>query len=84
MRTPIQDEFSHLPVSRQRKWQLRQQARGNCTICGQPAVTNFRCLKHFVYDRELAAKYKGCQRKHSCRSRRLEVLADRHQQTQPK
>ena len=33
-RPEIVDEFSHLPVSRQRKWQLRQMAKGGCRICG--------------------------------------------------
>ena len=31
----IQDEFSALPISRQRKWQLRQVRDGNCKRCGR-------------------------------------------------
>jgi len=40
----ISDEFTALPVSRQRKYQLRKAAAGLCIICGQrPAVQNGRC-----------------------------------------
>lgn len=35
---PIQDEFTHLGVSRQRKCQLRWKRDGMCCICGQPTV----------------------------------------------
>lgn len=33
----IQDRFSALDVSRQRKYQLRQEAAGLCRLCGQKA-----------------------------------------------
>ena len=30
----IQDEFTQLKVSRQRKWQLRKRVEGRCAVCG--------------------------------------------------
>jgi hypothetical protein len=35
MRKRIQDEFTHLRVSRQRKYQLRMQRDKRCTECGR-------------------------------------------------
>ncbi len=32
---PIQDKYTNLPVSRQRKYQLRKKAAGMCTRCGK-------------------------------------------------
>lgn len=42
----IIDEFTHLPVSRQRKHQLRKQKQGLCMICAAPAVNAFFCPAH--------------------------------------
>lgn len=40
----IKDEFTDMPVSRQRKWQLRVMARGLCALCGKrPLFLNERC-----------------------------------------
>jgi hypothetical protein len=55
----IIDEFSNLPVSRQRKYQLRKQRDKRCTLCGLPAVHGLRCLAHLVKDRELRRKRYG-------------------------
>lgn len=33
--TKIIDEFTALPISNRRKWQLRQKRDGKCTLCGQ-------------------------------------------------
>lgn len=41
----IIDEFTSQPVSRQRKYQLRKQARGCCRICGK-AAKNGICKEH--------------------------------------
>jgi len=38
MRKSIQDEFTHLRISRQRKYQLRMQRDQRCTECGESAV----------------------------------------------
>jgi len=48
MRPRIQDEFTGLPISRQRKYQLRMQRDRRCTECGEPANIGSRCLKHLV------------------------------------
>jgi len=52
MRTRIKDEFTDLPISRQRKYQLRMQRDQRCTECGEPALKGSRCLKHLVKARE--------------------------------
>ena len=33
----IQDDLTFLPLSRQRKYQIRKMREGLCIICGQPA-----------------------------------------------
>lgn len=43
-RPKVIDQFSNLPVSRQRKWQLRQAAENNCIICAAPKVNAAFCL----------------------------------------
>jgi hypothetical protein len=52
MPKPVHDEFSHLPVSHQRKTQLRYKRDGKCEICGDPLVTKNHCLKHAEAVRE--------------------------------
>lgn len=42
----IDDEFSALPVSRQRKCQLRHQRDGKCIVCGKARVTAIHCEHH--------------------------------------
>jgi len=46
----IIDEFTDLPVSRQRKKQLRYQRDNRCMICGQPreaeATNKVLCVRH--------------------------------------
>ena len=43
----MKDQFSDLPISRQRKWQLRQAAAGRCIKCPLPALPGFvHCEKH--------------------------------------
>jgi hypothetical protein len=34
----IKDEFSELPISRQRKYQMRMNREKRCQICGEPIV----------------------------------------------
>jgi hypothetical protein len=64
MRTSIQDEFTHLPISRQRKYQLRMQRDQRCTECGEPALKGSRCLKHLVKARERQRKKRGLKRRY--------------------
>jgi len=64
MRKRIEDEFTYLPVSRQRKYQLRKQRDQRCTECGEPAVQGSRCLKHLVKARERQRKKRGLKRRY--------------------
>ena len=65
MSKAIQDEFTHLKVSRQRRYQLRMERDRRCTECGQPAVEEgTRCLKHLVRARERQRKKCECQRRY--------------------
>ncbi len=76
MRKRIKDEFTRLPVSRQRKYQLRMKRDRRCTECGQPAVQGSRCLKHLVKARERQRKKRGLKRRyHGTLSYRLEAAA---------
>ena len=64
MRTRIKDEFTDLPISRQRKYQLRMQRDQRCTECGEPALKGSRCLKHLVNARERQRKKRGLKRRY--------------------
>ena len=64
MRKRIQDEFTELPISRQRKYQLRMQRDKRCTECGQPAIQGSRCLKHLVKARERQRVKRGLKRRY--------------------
>jgi len=76
MRRPIQDEFTNMPISRQRKYQLRKQREGRCTECGEPAAQGSRCLKHLVKERERQRKKRGLKRRYyNTLSYRLEAAA---------
>jgi hypothetical protein len=64
MRPRIQDEFTALPISRQRKYQLRMQRDRRCTECGEPASVASRCLKHLVKARERQRTKRGLKRRY--------------------
>ena len=64
MRKRIQDEFTDLPISRQRKYQLRMKRKQRCTECGEPAVQGSRCLKHLVKARERQRKKRNLKRRY--------------------
>src|SRR2546421_3532165 len=64
MRKQIQDEFTKLPISRQRKYQLRMQRDKRCTECGAPAIEGSRCLQHLVKARERQRKKRGLKRRY--------------------
>jgi len=64
MRIQIQDEFTKLPISRQRKYQLRMRRDQRCTECGEPALVGSRCLKHLVRARERQRKKRGLKRRY--------------------
>ena len=76
MRRRIQDEFTDLPISRQRKYQLRMQRDKRCTECGEPAIQGSRCLKHLVKARERQRKKRGLKRRYyNTLSYRLEAVS---------
>jgi hypothetical protein len=76
MRRPIKDEFTELPISRQRKYQLRMQRDRRCTECGAPAAQGSRCLKHLVKARERQRKKRGLKRRYyNTLSYKLEAMA---------
>lgn len=64
-RKRIIDEFTDLPVSRQRKYQLRATRDGRCTECGKKATAGARCLKHQVLARERQRKRNGARRRYN-------------------
>ena len=77
-RPEIIDEFTNLPVSRQRKWQLRKMAQGGCRICGQAAISGGYCLKHLVQERDHSAERFGYKRENqNCKSRLMQKLIER-------
>ncbi len=65
MKTAIQDEFTNLPISRQRKYQLRMQRDRRCTECGEPTMGGSRCLKHLVEARELQRSRLNLKRRYA-------------------
>jgi hypothetical protein len=76
MRKRIVDEFTSLPISRQRKYQLRKQRDKCCTECGEPASVGSRCLKHLIKARERQRKKRGLKRRYyNTLSYRLEQQA---------
>jgi hypothetical protein len=72
MNKPIQDEFTALPLSHQRKYQLRKKRDKRCTICGAPAAQGARCVKHLVQAREDQRARFSRRRRYATLSYRLE------------
>ncbi len=73
MGTRIKDEFTGLRISRQYRYQLRMKREKRCIICGEPAVTKWKCLKHMVKARERQRKKLGLKRRlHNALSYRLQ------------
>lgn len=64
MRARINDEFTHLKISRQRKYQLRMQRDQRCTECGEAVIQGSRCLKHLIKARERQRKKRGLKRRY--------------------
>jgi hypothetical protein len=59
MRATIIDEFTDLPVSHQRKTQLRWEKVGRCTICGRPSKKGRkRCASHLRKTGEQTRRYR--------------------------
>ncbi len=72
MKPAIQDEFTHLPISRQRKYQMRMKRDKRCTECGAPATEGSRCLKHLIEARERERERRGLKRRYFTMSYRLQ------------
>lgn len=60
------------PVSRQRRWQLRQRAAGRCIFCGAPAEKlpgskrpPYSCLAHSIERRERLRTVHGYERRNT-------------------
>ena len=70
----IKDEFSDLPLSRQRRSQLRMQRDRRCVVCGkETAGGGMFCLKHWIERREQARRRTGTKKRwKGARSYRLE------------
>lgn len=76
MRKRIEDEFTTLGISRQRKYQLRMQRDKRCTECGEKAEQGSRCLKHLINARERQRDKRGLKRRYlNTLSYRLESIA---------
>ncbi len=61
----IRDEFTDLPISRERKRQLRALKKGLCCIagCEDPLATKVHCLKHAVERREKSRRLRKVTRR---------------------
>lgn len=64
MGAEINDEFSQLPISRQRKYYLRQRRDRRCTKCGKPVDRGSLCLEHMVQMREYRRKTFNLKRRY--------------------
>ncbi len=64
------DKFTYLPISRQRRYQLRKERTKKCILCGAPAV-GLRCLRHMIQARELKRKKLGLKRRYKSLTYRL-------------
>jgi hypothetical protein len=63
MPNPIEDEFTDLKMSRQRKYQRRMRRDGRCVVCGEKAAGSYLCLKHLVAERERRRRKLGSTRR---------------------
>ena len=63
----IEDELTHLPVSRQRKYQLRKKRDQRCAQCGEPVAQGSRalCLEHLIRAREQQRRKLRLKRRYS-------------------
>jgi hypothetical protein len=72
----VHDEFEYMPISRQRRYQLRHKRDGLCALCPARAVMNVFCLKHWIPARERQRKALSCvHRNLGARSYQLENAA---------
>lgn len=50
----IRDQYTHAPLSRQRKYQLRMRDARKCIKCGELAVNATFCEAHAIIERQRA------------------------------
>jgi hypothetical protein len=62
----IQDEFSNLPITRQRKEQLRHVRDGKCQYCSNPLAkeSTLNCVTHMIKIRERQRKNRGRKKRY--------------------
>lgn len=65
------DDIDTLPLSRERKRQLRRARQGLCVKCDRPRAVNDYCLKHAKQRLEANRKRLGSQRRNNCLTSRL-------------
>lgn len=70
----IKDKFSKLAgkFSTQRIYQMRQAARGLCSLCPEKAVVSGFCLEHAVKKREYQRRKLGSKRRNNAITYRLQ------------
>lgn len=68
----IIDEFTKLPISRERKRQLRCKKAGICKRCDRPLATKNYCLRHAIEERDRRRKLRGNTETYQSLTRRLE------------
>lgn len=78
----IKDAFSELPISKQRKYQLRHQKKGLCIKCNGKAAIKGLCLRHAVYARERQRKQVGCVKRNHSLTYRMEEKARKGMETE--
>lgn len=62
-RKPIRDRYTAAPVSRQRKWALRNRDLGLCVVCSEPVSgTSCYCEAHKIARRLYAQRWREEQR----------------------
>lgn len=61
----IQDEFTNLPITIHRKYQLRRRKRGLCVWCGgSPLATNEYCEAHRLEKNKQNKEYRALNKKY--------------------
>jgi len=45
-------------LSRQRRWAIKNQAKGRCPICGKKCAPAFRCKKHAKAQKKINQEYR--------------------------
>lgn len=68
----ISDQFTHLDISRQRKYQMRKKKAGLCEQCPCKAIKWGLCKVHVVKKRKERRKLHRCKKAYECLTSELE------------